>query len=230
MGYLGPDLLGPDWDPAEAERRVASAPDVPIGVALLDQRNLAGIGNIYRCEVCFLAGNPPGVARLGRDGSARHVRRCQAASRGQPRTRPPHHRAQCARYAGGPGRRPSRLLGLPARAPACLRCRTPIRRGVLGNCPGRRRRSPRSATSTSAPNASRSGAGSPDRLPGGRASAPRRRRSRVVRSGTVASAAGPRLLRASLRGTAAWAARLSVAAGTMKRGSRSWTRGPMASA
>lgn len=59
VGHLGPDLLGPDWDPAEAERRIRSAPDVPIGVALLDQRNLAGIGNIYRCEACFLSGVHP---------------------------------------------------------------------------------------------------------------------------------------------------------------------------
>ncbi|MCU1553275.1 MAG: glycosylase, partial [Arthrobacter sp.] len=55
VGHLGPDLLGPDWDSAEAERRIRAAPDVPIGVALLDQRNLAGIGNIYRCEACFLS-------------------------------------------------------------------------------------------------------------------------------------------------------------------------------
>lgn len=54
IDHLGPDLLGPDWDPAEAERRLASVPERPIGLALLDQRNLAGIGNIYRSEICFL--------------------------------------------------------------------------------------------------------------------------------------------------------------------------------
>ncbi|MGW4368751.1 DNA-formamidopyrimidine glycosylase family protein [Nocardia takedensis] len=52
--HLGPDLLGPNWDPAEAERRLASHPKQPIGLALLDQRNLAGIGNIYRSEICYL--------------------------------------------------------------------------------------------------------------------------------------------------------------------------------
>jgi endonuclease-8 len=41
-GYLGPDLLGPDWDCGEAVRRLCAAPDRPIGEALLDQRNLAG--------------------------------------------------------------------------------------------------------------------------------------------------------------------------------------------
>ncbi|MCP9620782.1 Fpg/Nei family DNA glycosylase, partial [Nocardia otitidiscaviarum] len=52
--HLGPDLLGPNWDPDEALRRMRTHPDQPIGLALLDQRNLAGIGNIYRSEICFL--------------------------------------------------------------------------------------------------------------------------------------------------------------------------------
>jgi endonuclease VIII len=43
VGHLGPDLLGDDWDPAEAVRRLAAHPDTPVGVALLDQRNLAGV-------------------------------------------------------------------------------------------------------------------------------------------------------------------------------------------
>ncbi|MEV0293429.1 DNA-formamidopyrimidine glycosylase family protein [Nocardia sp. NPDC050710] len=54
IDHLGPDLLGPNWDAAEAVRRLERYPDQPIGLALLDQRNLAGIGNIYRSEVCFL--------------------------------------------------------------------------------------------------------------------------------------------------------------------------------
>ncbi|WP_280245255.1 DNA-formamidopyrimidine glycosylase family protein [Nocardia abscessus] len=54
VDHLGPDLLGPNWDAAEAVRRLERYPDQPIGVALLDQRNLAGIGNVFRSEVCFL--------------------------------------------------------------------------------------------------------------------------------------------------------------------------------
>ncbi len=56
VGHLGPDLLGADWDPAEATRRIAARPGVPIQEALLEQRNLAGIGNLYKCEVLFLRG------------------------------------------------------------------------------------------------------------------------------------------------------------------------------
>ncbi|WP_344651704.1 Fpg/Nei family DNA glycosylase [Cryptosporangium japonicum] len=59
VGHLGPDLLGPDWDADEAVRRLAATPERPIGLALLDQRNLAGIGNLYRAEVLFLRGVHP---------------------------------------------------------------------------------------------------------------------------------------------------------------------------
>jgi endonuclease-8 len=43
VGHLGPDLLGPDWDLAEAVRRLMREPDRAIGARLLDQRNLAGV-------------------------------------------------------------------------------------------------------------------------------------------------------------------------------------------
>lgn len=56
---LGPDLLGPDWDEDEALRRLRSDPDRAIADALLDQRNLAGIGNLYKSELCFLVGASP---------------------------------------------------------------------------------------------------------------------------------------------------------------------------
>jgi endonuclease-8 len=59
VGHLGPDLLGPDWDGAEAVRRLTGAPDRPIGEALLDQRNLAGLGTVYMAETLFLRGVGP---------------------------------------------------------------------------------------------------------------------------------------------------------------------------
>jgi endonuclease-8 len=61
VGYLGPDILGPDWD-AEADaavRNLCADPDRPIGLALLDQRVVAGLGNVYRNEICFLRGILP---------------------------------------------------------------------------------------------------------------------------------------------------------------------------
>jgi endonuclease VIII len=56
VGHLGPDLLGEDWDAGEAVRRLREKPDRPIADALLDQRNLAGIGNLYKAETLFLRG------------------------------------------------------------------------------------------------------------------------------------------------------------------------------
>jgi endonuclease-8 len=58
-GHLGPDLLGPDWDAATAVARLARDPDRPIGEALLDQRNLCGIGTWFLAEMLFLRGIDP---------------------------------------------------------------------------------------------------------------------------------------------------------------------------
>jgi endonuclease-8 len=54
-------VLGPDWSPEVAVERLRSVPDAEVGTALLDQRNLAGLGNLYRCEVLFLQGLTPWV-------------------------------------------------------------------------------------------------------------------------------------------------------------------------
>lgn len=59
VDYLGPDLLGPDWDAGVALGNLVTDPERPIGLALLDQRVLAGLGNVYRNEVCFLRGVLP---------------------------------------------------------------------------------------------------------------------------------------------------------------------------
>jgi endonuclease-8 len=59
VGHLGPDLLSPSFDRAAAIANIESDPGRTISEALLDQRNLAGIGNFYRVEVCFLLGLHP---------------------------------------------------------------------------------------------------------------------------------------------------------------------------
>ena len=59
VGYLGPDLLGPDWNPALALANLLADPTREVGLALLDQRNLAGLGNVYRNELCYLRGVLP---------------------------------------------------------------------------------------------------------------------------------------------------------------------------
>lgn len=59
VGHLGPDLLGPDWNPERALANLLQDPTRELGEALLDQRNLAGIGNVYKSELCFLLGATP---------------------------------------------------------------------------------------------------------------------------------------------------------------------------
>jgi endonuclease-8 len=54
LSALGPDLLGATFDADEAARRLLAAPSVQLGEALLNQRAVAGIGNVYKSEVCFL--------------------------------------------------------------------------------------------------------------------------------------------------------------------------------
>jgi endonuclease VIII len=59
LSRLGPDLTAPEPDADAAAERLASLGDGQIGVALLDQRVAAGIGNVYKSEVLFACGVDP---------------------------------------------------------------------------------------------------------------------------------------------------------------------------
>jgi endonuclease-8 len=94
LGSLGPDLLAPDFDAAEAERRLRAPErrDLSVSAALLDQRALAGIGNIWRNETLFAERVDPlaRVADLDDDTLRRLVataRRLLTASAGIARER-----------------------------------------------------------------------------------------------------------------------------------------------
>lgn len=50
---LGPDVLAPEFDEAEAARRLSTQPELETGVALLRQSLVAGMGNVFKSEVCF---------------------------------------------------------------------------------------------------------------------------------------------------------------------------------
>jgi endonuclease-8 len=56
---LGPDLLAGDFDAAEATRRLKDGADAEVADALLNQRVMAGIGNVYKSEVLFACGVNP---------------------------------------------------------------------------------------------------------------------------------------------------------------------------
>ncbi len=76
VGHLGPDVLGPDWDAGQAVENLARAA-VPVGQALLDQRNLAGVGTMWCAETLFLEKLNPWVtaSELGRPRLERIVAR-----------------------------------------------------------------------------------------------------------------------------------------------------------
>jgi endonuclease-8 len=124
VGHLGPDLLGPGWDAAEAVRRLRNQPARTIGEALLDQRNLAGIGTIYRAETLFLRGvNPwcpvaevpdlPGLVELARALLEANKARAETITTGNPA-------------------RGSQLWVYGRAGQRCRRCGATILRGSLG--------------------------------------------------------------------------------------------------
>jgi endonuclease VIII len=75
VGHLGPDLLGPDWDEEVAVANLLGDPERPLREALLDQRNLAGIGNLYAAELCFTSGVHPQTPVVAVPDLRRLVRR-----------------------------------------------------------------------------------------------------------------------------------------------------------
>ncbi|MDB4985794.1 MAG: hypothetical protein JWN04_972 [Myxococcaceae bacterium] len=50
---LGPDLLGPSFELAEGIRRLKLRKHTPLGEAIMDQGVIAGIGNVWKSELCF---------------------------------------------------------------------------------------------------------------------------------------------------------------------------------
>ena len=59
VAHLGPDLLGNDWEPRTAAANLMADPDRPLAETLLDQRVMAGVGNVYANELCFVVGQLP---------------------------------------------------------------------------------------------------------------------------------------------------------------------------
>jgi endonuclease-8 len=70
LAALGPDLLESSFDRQEALRRIRARGEQSIGDVLLDQRAIAGIGNVFKSEVLFLAGVPPFAATGALDHAA----------------------------------------------------------------------------------------------------------------------------------------------------------------
>jgi endonuclease-8 len=129
VGHLGPDLLGPDWNAEVALQRLRADPAMPIGDALLEQRNLAGIGNVYKAELCFLANVDP-LTPVGAvpdlPGLVARAKRLLELNK-----------SSYARVTTGDRRRGYRLWVYGRRGP-CLRCGTTIAKADQGP-PGQER-------------------------------------------------------------------------------------------
>jgi endonuclease VIII len=113
---LGPDILAGEFDTAEAIRRIESMPDAQIADALLDQRAIAGIGNIFKSEALFVARIDP-FARVG-DLSRADVERAVDAARRLMRA--------------SALRRPAAFSVYSRSGRPCRRCGTPIVRRKQG--------------------------------------------------------------------------------------------------
>jgi endonuclease VIII len=116
LSRLGPDLLAPDFDAREALRRLR-APErasTEIGVALLDQRAMAGIGNIWKNETLWEERVSPfdRVGDLDDETLGRLIARARELLNASA-----HDRANTARRPIQVHRRAGR---------PCRRCRTPI--------------------------------------------------------------------------------------------------------
>jgi endonuclease-8 len=59
VAKIGPDLLAESFDSELAAERIAGRPELEIGVALLNQTLVAGVGNVFKSEVCFASGVNP---------------------------------------------------------------------------------------------------------------------------------------------------------------------------
>jgi len=123
VGHLGPDLIGDDWDPDEAVRRIAGQPDTTIAEALLDQRNLAGVGNLYKAETLFLRGLWPWTpvhAVTDLHATVTLAQKLVATNRGRwTQTTTGHLRKGQTSYVYG------------RRAQPCRRCETAIQKAAL---------------------------------------------------------------------------------------------------
>ena len=130
VGHLGPDLLGTQWQVQAGVTRLLADPGRTVGEALVDQRTVAGIGNVYKSETLFLAGvdpwlpvgsvpDPAAVLGLARRLMTANLARTGQVTTGQTRR---GHQHWVYRRDGQP----------------CRRCGTTVRAGVQG-APGSER-------------------------------------------------------------------------------------------
>jgi len=136
LGDLGPDVLGPGFDPIDAAHRWHGAPHATLAEALLDQRLVSGIGNEWKSELCFVVRVSPftrpaevplpvliDLAEQARERMRRNVRRPRLypIDRGRAVSR-------IARFERRPGEGPLSVYG--RKGQPCYDCHALIERRV----------------------------------------------------------------------------------------------------
>jgi endonuclease VIII len=119
VAHLGPDLLGADWDPQAAVSNLIAEPERPLAEALLDQRVMAGIGNVYCNELCFISGRLPTAPVSSLPDPARLVMRAREMLWA--------NRSRWSRCTTGDTRSGRQLWVYGRAGQSCRRCGTPIR-------------------------------------------------------------------------------------------------------
>lgn len=124
LAYLGPDLLAAEFDRDTAIARISADPDRTVGEALLDQRLMAGVGNVYRSELCFLRGALPTrpVGDVDIPGLVDLSRRVLWANR-----------ERTVRVTTGNTARGAELWVYGRNQKPCRRCNSPVERSFLGS-------------------------------------------------------------------------------------------------
>lgn len=130
---IGPDLLAETFDVESARRRLRALAHEPLGVAIMDQHAVAGIGNVFKSEILFLRGLDPfrivdGVSDAELDGVlavavellAKNVRDTPRSGRAWP-----YAAGRTTRAGSGSGKGPVHVYGRSGRP--CFVCGATIR-------------------------------------------------------------------------------------------------------
>jgi endonuclease-8 len=105
-------------------RRVTAAPERAVGEAILDQRNVAGLGNMYKSEICFLLGLDPRLPVRSVPDVPELLRRCKQVLEA--------NKLRTAQTTTGDTRRGKQLWVYRRDKQPCRRCGTPIRVAMQG--------------------------------------------------------------------------------------------------
>jgi endonuclease-8 len=136
ISMLGPDLLDDDFNVDEAVRRLQdkSRAETEIGEAILDQRAVAGVGNVYKSEVLFIEKVNPfeKVGKLDTATLERTLTTARALLQANARSDAPAGRTTTVDPKTGKKLAPSRLWVYDRAGRPCHRCGTIIRSDSQG--------------------------------------------------------------------------------------------------